>query len=375
MSYTIRAIDLTNKRDLKDFLELPWLIYKNDPHWVPPLKMALKDLFNVKKHPFYKTANIQSWVAVKNDVVVGRIMAIHNFTFNNFENNKIGHFGCFEVINDLEIATALVDEAKKWLRGKGMTTIQGPMNPGTNYECGILVNDFSDAPQIMMTYNPPYYEKLLTNMGFTKAMDLLAYNVKSDIILPKVILDIAERTEKKAKVTYRNLNLKNWDSELNTLFDIYNSAWGENWGFVPMTKDEFFHTAKDLKSIVDPTLIQFALVNGVEAGFIMCLPDLNQVFKQIPSGNLSPLAIYKILTAKKRITRARVITMGIKKEYRKFGLETLLYKNIQISVRKNPRIKNIEMSWILEHNIEMNKPLIRISGEAYKRYRLVHKAL
>ena len=375
MSYTIRSVDLTNKKDLKDFLELPWLIYKNDPHWVPPLKMALKDLFNVKKHPFYNTAEIQSWVAVKDSIVVGRIMAIHNFTFNKFENNKIGHFGCFEVINDLEIAKALIDVASIWLRAKGMTSIQGPMNPGTNYECGILVDKFDDDPQIMMTYNLPYYEKLLTDMGMTKAMDLLAYNIKADILLPKVILDIAARTEKKSKVTYRNLNLKNWDQELKTLFEIYNSAWEDNWGFVPMSKDEFFHTAKDLKSIVDPTLIQYAMVNGVEAGFIMTLPDLNQVFKQIPSGKLSPLAIYKILTAKKRITRVRVITMGIKKEFRKFGLETLLYRNMQISVRKNPRITDIEMSWILEHNLEMNKPLIRMSGEAYKRYRLVHKAI
>ena len=375
MSYTIREIDLNLKKDLKAFLELPWLIYKNDPHWVPPLKMALKDLFNLKKHPFYKTANVKTWIAERDGVVVGRIMAIHNFSFNIFENNKIGHFGCFEVINDLAIASSLVDAAKNWLKEQGMTSIQGPMNPGTNYECGILVDKFDDAPQIMMTYNPPYYEKLLSDMGFTKAMDLLAYNIKADYVLPKLILDIAARTEKKSKVTYRDLNLKNWDRELDTLFEIYNSAWEENWGFVPMTKEEFFHTAKDLKSIVDPTLIQFALVNGIEAGFIMCLPDLNQVFKQIPSGNLSPLAIYKILTSKKRINRVRVITMGIKKEYRKFGLETLLYRNVQASIQKNPRIKNIEMSWILEHNLEMNKPLIRMSERPYKRYRLVHKAI
>ena len=375
MSFTIREIDLTDKKDLKDFLELPWLIYKNDEHWVPPLKMALKDLFDLKKHPFYKTADVKTWVAVQNQVVVGRIMAIHNFTYNKFENNKVGHFGCFEVINDLEIATALVEEAASWLRAKGMTSIQGPMNPGTNYECGILVDKFDDAPQIMMTYNPPYYEKLLTDTGLTKAMDLLAYNIIADMTLPKVILDIAARTEKKSKVTYRNLNLKNWDQELKTLFEIYNSAWEDNWGFVPMSKDEFFHTAKDLKSIVDPTLIQYVVVDGVEAGFIMTLPDLNQVFKQIPSGKLSPLAIYKILTAKKRIDRVRVITMGIKKEFRKFGLDTLLYRNMQLSVMKNPRIKNIEMSWILEDNIEMNKPLIRMSGGPYKRYRLLHKAI
>jgi hypothetical protein len=337
--------------------------------------MALKDLFNLKKHPFYQTANTKAWLAERDGIVIGRIMAIHNYTFNKYENNKIGHFGCFEVVNDLEVAKSLIEISSAYLKKQGMQSIQGPMNPGTNYECGILVDRFDDPPQIMMTYNPPYYEKLLYDLGFIKTMDLLAYNYKVDQELPKVILDIALRTENKAKVTYRNLNLKNWDQELETLFDIYNSAWESNWGFVPMSKDEFFHSAKDLKSIVDPNLIQFAMINNIEAGFIMALPDLNQVFKKIPSGKLSPIAIYKILTAKKQITRVRVITMGIKKEFRKIGLETLLYKNALIAIKKNPRITDIEMSWILEHNLEMNKPLIRMSGAPYKRYRLVEKAI
>ena len=188
-------------------------------------------------------------------------------------------------------------------------------------------------------------------------------------------MDIAERTEKKAKVTFRTLNLKKWNEELDIMFEIYNSAWESNWGFVPMTKEEFYHTAKDLKSIVDPELVHFALVDGVVAGFILTLPDLNQVFKEIPSGNLSPVAIYKILTAKKRMNRVRVITMGVKKEFRKIGLETLLYKHNHISIKRNPLNKNIEMSWILENNLEMNKPLIRMGGEAYKRYRLYEKSI
>lgn len=375
MSLSIREIDLNNKKDLTAFINLAWDIYKNDPHWVPPLKMALKDLLNQKKHPFYKTADIKAWLAEKDGKVVGRIMAIHNYTYNNYEKNKIGHFGFFESINDQKVAAALVDVAATYLKNLGLTSMQGPMNHGTNYECGLLVDQYDDAPQMMMTYNLPYYETLLSSLGFTKAMDLLAYNMSPNVEMPKVVLDIAARTEKKSKVTYRNLNLKNWTKELDIIFDIYNSAWESNWGFVPMSKEEFYHTAKDLKSIADPTLIQFAMVDGVEAGFILALPDLNQVFKQIPSGNLSPMAIFKILTAKFRINRARVVMMGLKKEYRKMGLETLLYKNIQVTMKQNPRIKNVEMSWILESNLEMNKPLIRMSGPAYKRYRLVEKAI
>lgn len=375
MSLTLKQIDLTHKKELAAFIDLPWSLYKNDPYWIPPLKMALRDLLDVKKHPFYKTAEVACWIVLKDKKTVGRIMAIHNYTYNNFEKNHIGHFGLFETINDPSVAQLLIETAANYLKQKGCTSLQGPMNPGTNYECGLLVDDFNDSPQIMMTYNHAYYETLLSDLGFKKAMDLLAYNVKADFTMPKIILDIAERTEKKSKVTYRILNLKNWNQELDTMFEIYNSAWEANWGFVPMTKEEFYHTAKDLKSIVDPNLVHFAIVDGVVAGFILTLPDLNQVFHEIPSGNLSPMAIFKILTAKSRISRVRVITLGIKKEFRKMGLETLLYKHNHIAIQKNQRIKNIEMSWILETNIEMNKPLIRMAGSAYKRYRLVEKAI
>jgi hypothetical protein len=375
MSLTIREIALSNKKDLNAFVSLPWSIYKNDPHWVPPLKMAVKDLLNEKKHPFYETATVKAWLAEKEGKVVGRIMAVNNHAYNKYHNTKIGFFGFYEAINDSLVSALLLNTAEASLKKEGLTSVQGPMNPGTNYECGLLVDKYDDAPQIMMTYNPPYYASHIEAHGYKKTMDLLAYNVDAHFTMPKIIMDIAERTEKKSKVTFRTLNLKKWTEELDTMFDIYNSAWEANLGFVTMTKAEFYHTAKDLKSIVDPELVHFAMVDGVVAGFILTLPDLNQVFKQIPSGNLSPMAIYKILTAKRRMNRVRVITMGIKKEFRKIGLETLLYKHNHIAIKKNPLNKNIEMSWILENNLEMNKPLIRMGGEAYKRYRIYERAL
>lgn len=375
MSITIREINLSHKKDLKEFINLPWSIYKNDPHWVAPLKMALKDVLDKNKHPFYQTASTKAWLAELDGKTVGRIMAINNHSYNKYQNTKLGFFGFYEAINNDDVSKVLLETAAASLKSEGLTSMQGPMNPGTNYECGLLVDKYDDAPQVMMTYNPAYYADQFEKFGLSKAMDLLAYNVDAHFTMPKIIMDIAERTEKKSKVTFRTLNLKKWNEELDTMFDIYNSAWEANWGFVPMTKDEFYHTAKDLKSIVDPELVHFALVDGVVAGFILTLPDLNQVFKTIPSGNLSPLAIYKILTAKKRMNRVRVITMGVKKEFRKIGIETLLYKHNHIAIKKNPHIKNIEMSWILENNLEMNKPLIRMGGEAYKRYRLFEKAI
>lgn len=375
MTINIVELDLTNKKALNRFVDLPWSIYKNDPHWVPPLKMAVKDVLNIKKHPFYKTATVKAFVATKDGVDVGRILAVNNKAYNDFHNTKIGYFGFYETINDQKVSDALLDAATEYAKSFGLNEIQGPMNPGTNYECGLLVNGFEDDPQIMMTYNPKYYITLLENYKLSKVMDLLAYDTNAHFEMPKIIKDIADRTIKKEKVTFRNLNLKKWNQELDTMFEIYNSAWESNWGFVPMTREEFYHTAKDLKSIVNPELVQIAEVHGKPAGFILTLPDLNQVFKQIPSGKLSPSAIYKILTAKKRMTRCRVITMGVKREYRKMGLETLLYTHNHESIKKNPLFNRIEMSWILESNLEMNKPLIRMGAKAYKTYRIFGKSI
>ena len=207
-------------------------------------------------------------------------------------------------------------------------------------------------------------------------MDLLAYRIDADFKMPDIIMRIAERNEKKGNITYRKLDLKNWKKELDHMYEIYNSAWEANWGFIPMTKEEFYHTAKELKTIVDPNLVHFVEVNGEMAGFILSLPDLNQIFKQIPDGKLFPTGVFKLLFQKKKyVNRSRTITMGIKKEFRKMGLETLLYKHNYIELQKAKIYKEFEMSWILETNLEMNKPLLTMGAEAYKTYRLFEKKL
>lgn len=374
MPIIVKEVNYNTKTDLNLFINFPWALYKGHPYWVPPLKMAVKEMLN-PKHPFYKTADVKYWIAFKDGKMAGRIMAIDNFTYNEKAQKNVGYFGFFDVIDDKKVSKVLIETATDFLKSRNRTMIEGPMNPGTNYECGLLVDGFKDSPQIMMTYNHPYYIEHLNELGFTKEMDLLAYKYNPYIDLPEVIRNIAKRTQEKSKISYRFLNVKNWTQELDLIFEMYNSAWQENWGFVPMSREEFDHTAKELKMIVNPDFVQFVLVDGVEAGFILVLPDYNQILKQIPSGKLSPLAIFKLLTAKKRISRLRVIMMGIKKEYRKMGIETLLYTNMQNEILKNPLIKECELSWILETNLEMNKPLIRMTGEAYKRYRLLSKLI
>lgn len=372
MNYFIQEV--ITKTDLKNFLDLPWKIYSKDPLWVPPLKLALNDLFS-KKHPFYETSEMKSWLLWENKEIKGRISAIINHDYNKFHNENCGFFGFFETAdNSPEITKALFDTVENYFLEKNIKTIHGPVNPSTNYECGLLVKGTQDPPQIMMTYNPMEYQSLFEKAGYTKEKDLIAFNLPIDRPLPETIAKIAERIEKSENITYRVLNKADWDNEVDRMHEIYNDAWEKNWGFVPMTKKEFYHTAKDLKSVVEEDLIIFAEVNKEVAGFIIGLPDFNQIFKTIPSGKLLPTGIFKLLFGKKKINRCRVLTLGLKQKFRNRGLEAILIKKIQeMAIKKG--LKEAELSWILEDNIKMIKPIERLGGEPYKTYRIYKKEL
>ncbi|MDC1173957.1 GNAT family N-acetyltransferase [Bacteriovoracaceae bacterium] len=369
----VKIVPVRTSKQLKDFIHTPWNLYQGDEKWVPPLRMAVADLLK-PKHPFYETSDMQNFVAYQGKKPIGRISAVWNKNHNDFHEEKRGFIGFTEFPNDQGIAQKLFDTAEKWLKEKGANCILGPMNPSTNYECGTLVEGFEDPAQIMMTYNQPYHDDLYKKNGYTKAKDLIAYRLKTEFDMPEIIKRIADRTEKKEKITYRHAKKKNWDAEVDLMHEIYNDAWEKNWGFIPMTPAEFLHTAKDLKTIIDEKLIIIVEVDNKPAGFIVTLPDLHQVLKKIPNGKLLPTGLFKLLNQKKYVNRCRVITLGMKKEFRKKGLETLLYTKAH-QVIKEQGYGEIEMSWILEDNLNMNKPLIRMGGEPYKKYRIYQKEI
>ncbi|TNF02680.1 MAG: N-acetyltransferase [Deltaproteobacteria bacterium] len=374
MAIKLREVDLSKKKEVKEFAFLPWKIYKNDPTWVPPLRLALLEMLDQKNHPFYQTGEVKCWIAELNGEVAGRIMGVDNKAYNEYHNDKTGFFGFFECVQNDEVAIALINQVETWLKSKGKDKVVGPVNPSTNYECGLLVKGYDDPPQLMMTYNPKYYEHYFEDMKYAKAKDLLAYQFEMAKGMPEKIVRIAERVQKSKKITYREISTKHWDRDIKILQDIYNDAWEKNWGFVPMTPDEFAHTAKDMKQIVDSRLIIIAEVDGEAAGFIVALPDYNQVFKKIPDGKLLPTGIFKLLFGKKGIKRMRVITLGTKQKFRKMGIETVLYHRCWENAF-NSGIEECEMSWVLEDNLEMNKPIIAMGGVPYKTYRILEKGL
>lgn len=356
-------------KDITKFIKFAWKIYKDDPNWVPPLMMDKKKLLNKDKNPFFKTAEMEMYMAYKDGEPVGRIAAIKNDTHNKIHNENIGFFGFFESINDQEVANALLDKAKKWLQSKGVNAMRGPANPSSNDEYGMLLEGFDDAPRIMMTYNPKYYLDLMDNYGIKKAKDLYAYRIDNEKLLKsEKLIRVAEIARKRSKVEVQQIDMKNFKNELERVKQVYNQAWAPNWGFIPMTEEEIDNLAKELKPLIEKSLVLFAEVDGKTIAFALVMLDYNELFKDF-NGKLFPFNVLKLFTQRKKIKWARVLTLGIIPEYQKRGIDALLYYEIVKRAEKVGIIKG-EASWILEDNEMMKRGAEVMNGEIYKKYRV-----
>ena len=326
----INIIPVTTKKQRAEFIDFPHDLYIGDPNYVPELFVAQDDLLNSAKHPFYKHSSAQLFLAYKDQKLVGRIAAIWNTQHNSFNHVTEGQFGFFDCINDQEVANALFDTAHKWVKEKGAEKIVGPINLSTNETCGLLIEGFDKPPVAMMTYNYPYYIDLITNYGFDKQVDLLAYDIPTATASDRsvVLMDKLEERLKRSGVTLRLIDLKNFKSEAEKIKQVYNKAWDKNLGFVPMTDEEFAYIAKDLKMIVDPNFCIIAEKEDKIIGFAVGIPNINEIQIKIKRGRLLPTGIFKLLFGKKKIKSLRVMMLGVLEEYRKLGIEACLYGRI-----------------------------------------------
>ena len=364
----INVTPVRSSVDLKAFINLPWVIYRNDPHWVPPLRSDLKKRLDKSRYPFFDHAEVEFLIARREGRVVGRIAAIKNDAHIDFHQEQVGFFGFFESINDPEVAAALFSHAAQWLRERRLEVMRGPVNYSTNDDCGLLIKGFDSPPAILMSYNPPYYPNLIEDFGFEKAKDLLAYEITDEVQVPERLERTVQWIKKRKKITIRPLVKKQIHQEIQRIKEIYNSAWEKNWGFVPMTDREIDYMAEELIQIVDPDLLLFAEIEGEPVAFILALPDFYVALKHT-NGRLFPFGLLKLLWHKRKIDTARVLTFGIKEKYRQQGIDALMYYEVyKIGVAKGYR--RGEMSWILEDNILMNRAAENMGATLYKRYRI-----
>jgi len=367
---SIEVVD--GRRLFNRFLEFPYELYKGDQNYVPELRIAQRDVLNRKKNPFFQHAEAEYFLAVdENGVDVGRIAAITNERYVAHWNENFGFFGFFECVDDQEVANALFNSALDWLRKKEVDGVYGPMNPSTNDQIGTLIDGFDTPSYIMMVHNKPYYNKLITNSGMTKKMDLLCYKLIRDEV-PERMLTLASKIEERLAnrgITIRKVNFKKIKSETKKLRHIYNKAWEKNWGFIPMTEIEFATLVKELKMVTTPDLVYIVEDKGEPIAFVACLPNINEVTIKIRNGKLLPFNFLKLIGFKKKVKSVRVLTLGLIEKYRKTGIDACLYAK-SFDGAKKWGYQEAEASWILENNLMMNRALENVNGKVYKKYRI-----
>jgi hypothetical protein len=370
----VEIVSVKESREMRQFIRLPWKIYRKDRFWVPPLLLDMKNLLNRAKHPFFRHSSADFFLARRDGEWVGRIAAILNNNHNNFHNERTALFGFFECVNDRDAASALLERAAQWGREQGMTCLRGPMNYSTNETAGLLVEGFDSSPFIMMPHNPAYYAELVENAGFEKSMDLYAWFLLTDKGLNPKIVRVGERVLKDQNIRVRSINMKKFWSDVAIIKNIYNDAWSTNWGFVPMTDEEFEHLARDLKLVVDPRVVLIAEKNGEPVAFSLALPDINQALKKI-NGRLFPLGLPLLLYHTRHIQRVRVLALGISKKVQNWnGLGAALYYE---SFRRgvDAGYRSCEFSWTLENNDLINRSMQLFGAQVYKKYRIYERAL
>lgn len=367
------------RRELKRFVKVPFRLHRDHPQWVAPLIFERMQFLDRGRNPYFEHAEAEYFLAERGGEAVGRITAQIDRCWDETQGGSDAMFGFFETADDPEVAAALLDAATEWARGKGRDRILGPMDFTTNDEIGLLIEGFERRPMILENWHPPHYRGLVEASGFGKAMDLLMWelqfgDLKEGERFDPAIHAAAERALRDEGVTIRNISMRNLPDEMRAFSEVYNEAWGDNWGFVPATDAEIEFHAKLLKQVIDEDWAYIAEKDGEPVGAALTLPDVNQALAKL-NGRLLPLGWLRFLLAKRKIDQLRVLALGVKHAYRHTGVAAGLYlKHLETAARPGT-IEGGEMGWILETNGPMNRAMEGMGGKVVKRYRIYEKSL
>jgi GNAT superfamily N-acetyltransferase len=373
----VEISSVSGARDLKRFIDLPFRLHANHPQWVPPLKLERRLFLNRRMNAFFSHGEAEYFLARRDGRVVGRASAQVNHAFNDHQQKKWGWFGFFEVEEDQQAAEGLLDAAAAWLRERGMERMVGPADFSMNDESGILVEGFELRPMIRQPWHPPYYQQLVERAGMTKAMDLLMWNLEVTErakVLP-VIWELAAKAESEHGIRVRPMRRRQLRKDMDAFAEVYNSAWSENWDFVPYSKKDLDALAQELQLVFDKhwAMIAERMDTGEVVGMAMTFPDINQVLAKM-NGKLLPLGWWHFLNKAKLTDRVRVGFLGVKPEYQHTGVAARLYELHYDAAEARPQDGG-EMGWILETNTAMNRGMEAMGGRIVKRYRIYEREL
>ena len=367
----MKILEVKTKKELQKFIDFPYSLYAKDPLYVPTLKREVRDQL-AEKNPFFQHAEAKYFIAEDGGRTVGRIASIINKRHMEFHQEKAGFFGFFESINDPDVSGRLLDAAAQDLKMKGMDIMRGPMNFSTNEECGFLIEGFDTPPMLMTPYNPLYYSDLMEQYGMQKIKDLYAYIYDVQETPPEKVMRVAAIAERRG-IRVRPISKNKFHEEMLVFKEVYNSAWENNWGFIPLTDAELYYLGERLKQIVVPELTLIAEDHGKPVGFMGMVPDFNSVLRHM-HGRLTPLSMIKALYYARKITGLRLLLLGIKREYRNRGVDAFLIREVFKGIKKGGYEK-VEFSWVLEDNLPIQRIIEMADGRLYKKYRIYEKSL
>lgn len=370
---SLRTVEATGGKELRDFIRLPNVLHRDDPAWVVRPNFERASYFNRKHNPVFREKEVALWVAYDGDRPVGRISA-------QIEpgGSAEGQFGCFESINDAAVADALFDTAGSWLSQRRATLMRGPFSLSINDECGLLVEGFDTPPVFLMPHNPPYYAELCRSSGLEPAMDLLAYGFELVPPFPPLALRILQRAQKGGRITLREVPPKDFGKEIQTIIDIFNDGWAGNWGFEPITTDAANHLAAEVRPLLMKRMVWIADYDGVPAAVGLCLPNLNEALAKIRRGASigAWLSVVRQVIVKDFRT-ARIPLFGLKRQFHGTSAAAELTVAVLDACRRGGLTHNMtwsEISWILETNAPMRGIIEDLfHASLYKRYRVFSK--
>jgi GNAT superfamily N-acetyltransferase len=376
-SVTIRPV--RNRRQRRGFVKVPFHLHRDHPEWVPPLIFERMQFLDPRKNPWFEHGEAELFVAERDGEPVGRISAHVDHRWDTHQGGSDAMFGFFETADDPEVAKALLDAAREWASARGRDRILGPMDFTTNDEIGILIEGYDLRPMILEPWQPPFYRELIEAEGFEKAIDVLMWelnfgDLKQGERFDPSIHAAAEKALHDEGITIRNMRKRDMAAEVRRFMDVYNEAWGDNWGFVPITDAEVEFQAKNLKPVLDETWTFMAEKDGEVVGAALTLPDINQVMAGM-GGRLLPFGWLRFLRGRRGIDRLRVFALGVKHDYRHTGVAAGLYLKHLEAAGQPGAIQGGEMGWILETNGPMNRAMEGMGGKVVKRYRVYQRGL
>lgn len=377
---TIRRVGFDATRAA--FMAVAHTAQGHDPRWVAPLALLESARLDPRKNPWFTHGEAQLFVAEKDGRPAGRISAQIDRSHLERYNDATGFFGFFESIDDTAVSGALFAAAEAWLRARGMKRCVGPFSFNVNDESGLLVDGFSCPPRMMMGHAQPYYGALVEAAGFTKSVDMRAYLTPMDTAVPfKQIKWLKRALERNPALAVRPLDMTRFDEEIADVVRIFNAAWADNWGFIPMTAADVAHMAREMRAIIVPELVSLATIDGTPVAMCLALPDLNEIIRDL-HGKLMPFGWaklgWRLLTRRSFVSGTRVPLMGVMPEYKNKPLGSMLALLTVGAVREASlklRMPVCEMSWVLESNTQTCHSIEEIGGRVYKTYRMYEKAL